>query len=247
MKNIQESAIPPSESEAVFKLSNRLSTDSIIYIGTTYKDYNCRDIPIIDLTKSDSNMQECRSEDVVANNDNILNGNTLQFGDTTQITRNTLSVITIRPPSARSLLSSASENTLCNDYCKTETDAASQNKSAAETCNSLTDISHSELKLHKSYPLSVPQEPSDVEVNQPIPEESALEIQHNLNLLRIVQEIREDYAEEVPMSIDLADIQPIIENPFLNNLDISSLNEYFNDDNDVEKVNFDELWTIFFI
>lgn len=241
MKNIQQCPVPPSESEGVFKLSNRVSTDSVIYIGTTYKGYHCRDVPIIDLTKSDSNMQEFQSEDVVSNSDNVLNGNTLQYGDSSQITRNTLSVITIRPPSARSLLSSASENTLYNDYYKTEADAG-QYRNAAETFSSLTDISHSELKLHKSYPLSGQLEQSDVDLKPAKPEESALDIQQNLEILKIVHELHQDYEEEIPMTIDVSDIniRPIIEDPILNNLDISALNDYFNDGNS-EEINFDEL------
>lgn len=120
-------------------ISRNPSTDSLIYVGTFYYSY-----PIIDLTKSDSNLPN--AFDATMEKQNVLVDNNLQQGDSATINAH-LSLITIRPPSVRSLLSSASENTIYYDTNNGE-------EVVKNVPSSVIKTSRSDLKLHHSYALN---------------------------------------------------------------------------------------------
>lgn len=122
-------------------ISRNPSTDSVIYVGTFYYSY-----PVIDLTRSESNLPSTFTTNDADKQNNELMENNVLHGDSPAINPQ-LSVITIRPASVNSLVSSASENTLYNDSQKVDGNDGNLKTIVAEE-------SRSELKLRHSYPLS---------------------------------------------------------------------------------------------
>lgn len=126
------------ENENFHDVSRNPSSDSVIYVGTFYYSW-----PIIDLTKSESNLSNNADKQ-----SNSLIENNVPHGDSSSIGTN-LSVITIRPASVDSLISSASENTIYND----SRHKIEANDNILKNLL-LADTSRSDLKLHHSYPLN---------------------------------------------------------------------------------------------